>query len=223
MHILFIACTVRFPAVVMGNPFEVYHLQNYATASCSLLEHQTGSLSREASRPLYNSTSLREMSISNLNNRDMPNAYVKGHPNQASEDVEMEDPDHEPNQEATPKHFTVAIDFGTTFSSVSFIALEGAETKKRIHPNQICSVEQYPHAPSFYYEQRREVPTESWYPKIVPRENVRDDVPMNRSLELTPNGSSEYDSDSDQHTISGVMLFRSNFNIPTRTAPRADA
>jgi hypothetical protein len=129
----------------------------------------------------------------------MPEAFLAVHPDQASEDVEMEDVDHEANQEGLSKHFTVAIDFGTTFSSVSFIALESVDTKRRIHPNQICSIEQFPYAPSLYYEQRREVPTESWYPRIAPRNEVRDDEPPEASPELTPDDSSEDDSDLDQH------------------------
>jgi hypothetical protein len=42
MHILFIACTMRFPAAAMENPREVYHLPNCAIAFHGLLEHQTG-------------------------------------------------------------------------------------------------------------------------------------------------------------------------------------
>jgi hypothetical protein len=64
----------------------------------------------------------------------------------------MKDLDLEVDQQAASKHFTVAIDFGTTFSSVSFIALESPETKRRIYPNQICRIEQYPYAPSVYYD-----------------------------------------------------------------------
>jgi hypothetical protein len=130
----------------------------------------------------------------------MSEAFARIQPGEASEDVEMEDPDHDVYQDSAAKHFTLAIDFGTTFSSVSFIALDSAETKKRIHPNQIFSVEQYPHAPSLYYEQRKEVPTESWYPRIATRINVRDDEPANRSAESTPTRSLNDGSDHDQHT-----------------------
>lgn len=131
----------------------------------------------------------------------MSDAFARIQPNEASEDVGMEDSDPEIYQDATAKHFTVAIDFGTTFSSVSFIALDSAETKKRIHPNQIFSVEQYPHAPSLYYEQRKEVPTESWYPRIATRIDFGDDKPVNRSAESTPTRSSNDDSDPNQHTL----------------------
>jgi hypothetical protein len=136
------------------------------------------------------------MSTSNLNDTENPEGFVRFHSDQAFQDAEMGGLDLEMNQEAASKHFTVAIDFGTTFSSVSFIALDSAEPKKWIHPNQICSIEQYPHAPSFYYEQRKEVPTESWYPRIAP---PRDEEPVDMFPELTPNNSSDDDSDGDLH------------------------
>src|SRR2546421_10114423 len=121
------------------------------------------------------------MAASNLNDQEMFPATVSV---QAPRDVEMEDLRTEINDKATPKHFTVAIDFGTTFSSVSFIALNSPETERRIHPNQVCSVEHYPYAPSLYYEQRREVPTESWYPRTILRSNVVDDEQLDLSPEL---------------------------------------
>jgi len=92
------------------------------------------------------------MSMSSFNNREIPEAFPGVLHDQTAGDVEMKDLDSEVDQQAASKHFTVAIDFGTTFSSVSFIALESPETKRRIHPNQICSIEQYPYAPSVYYD-----------------------------------------------------------------------
>ena len=142
---------------------------------------------------------LQAVSMLNSSDQDRPEAFIGANSDQASQDVDMEDVDPEVAQEAVSKHFTVAIDFGTTFSSVSFIALESPETKRRIHPNQICSIEQYPYAPSLYYEQRREVPTESWYPKIAPRNDISDDELPDMSPKLTPNDSSGDDIDRDQH------------------------
>lgn len=141
---------------------------------------------------------MKTMSMSSFNDREIPEAFPRVHGDQVAEDVEMKDPDPEVDQQVAPKHFTVAIDFGTTFSSVSFIALESPETKRRIHPNQICSVEQYPYAPSLYYDQRKEVPTESWYPRVALRDDVCDNEPQDISAELTRDGSSEDGSDGDQ-------------------------
>ena len=130
---------------------------------------------------------------------EMTGSFLQVDSNQAAEDVEMQDPDIETNQQAVSKHFTVAIDFGTTFSSVSFVALESSETKRRIHPNQICSIEQYPDAPTYHYDLRREVPTESWYPRIALREALVDEGPLARVAALTPDSSSEDENDRDQH------------------------
>jgi hypothetical protein len=135
------------------------------------------------------------MSMPSFNDREMSDSLPGVQHDQMAEDVEMKDPDHEGDQPVASKHFTVAIDFGTTFSSVSFIALESPETKRRIHPNQICSVEQYPYAPSLYYEQRKEVPTESWYPRVALRDDVYDTEPQDMSAR---DGSSEDGSDTDR-------------------------
>ena len=63
------------------------------------------------------------------------------------------------------KCFTVSIDFGTTFSSVSFIALPVDEPNPFVHPEAIQSIINYPDEPSQgLRDKRREVPTESWYP-----------------------------------------------------------
>lgn len=108
----------------------------------------------------------------------------------------MKDLYPEVDQQAASKHFTVAIDFGTAFSSVSFIALGSPETKRRRHPNQICSIEQYPYAPSVYYDWRKEAPIESWYPRAALRDDVCDNEPQDMSAELTRDDSSEDGSDS---------------------------
>jgi hypothetical protein len=136
--------------------------------------------------------------MSNLTEQEKPVAFTRVYSGDPPEDVEMEDPDSDTDQQAISRHFTVSIDFGTTFSSVSFIALDGPETKRHIHPNQICSIEHYPDAPLASYEQRREVPTESWYPKTALRNDVGDDEPLKRDTGLTPDESSGEDDDSSQ-------------------------
>ncbi len=72
---------------------------------------------------------------------------------------------------ASDKRFIVAIDFGTTFSSVSFLALPrdtglNDELNTHIYIDEIQSVVNYPHEPRFgHLPRRKEVPTEIWYPK----------------------------------------------------------
>jgi len=66
------------------------------------------------------------------------------------------------------RRFIVSIDFGTTFSSVSFIAFAENETLLAVDPSEINSVVNYPDEPPLgLRERRREVPTESWYPNRV--------------------------------------------------------
>jgi hypothetical protein len=97
-----------------------------------------------------------------------PVAFIRAASGFSSIDVQMEDPEVEGSQ--SRKHFTVAIDFGTTFSLVSFIALGSAEPAQHIDPDQIESIDCYPAGPlDSGYAPRKEVPTESWYPKTASR------------------------------------------------------
>lgn len=88
----------------------------------------------------------------------------------SSADIEMSD-GALPGGLTSDKRFIVAIDFGTTFSSVSFIALPrdaGTDDELNAHfyLGQIQSITNYPHEPRFGLQARRkEVPTEIWYPK----------------------------------------------------------
>ncbi|PMD44863.1 hypothetical protein L207DRAFT_240865 [Hyaloscypha variabilis F] len=72
---------------------------------------------------------------------------------------------------ANDKRFIIAIDFGTTFSSVSFLALP-RDTRINDEPNahnyldEIKTIVNYPHGQTFaYLASRKEVPTEVWYAK----------------------------------------------------------
>ena len=89
----------------------------------------------------------------------------------SSADVEMSDAGALPQGLTIDKRFIVAIDFGTTFSSVSFIALPrdagtDEELNAHIYLDQIQSIINYPDEPRFGLQaKRKEVPTEIWYPK----------------------------------------------------------
>lgn len=64
------------------------------------------------------------------------------------------------------KHFIVAIDFGTTFSSVAvYRRRDGID----IDASQINSISNYPGATSVISQGPVEVPTQSWYPKKAKR------------------------------------------------------
>ena len=78
-------------------------------------------------------------------------------------DVVMQDRCQERRERTPTKNFTIAIDFGTTFSSLAFIALEPSSQGRRIEPEHIECVGDYPDTPLDYHE-RFEVPTEIIYP-----------------------------------------------------------
>lgn len=88
-----------------------------------------------------------------------------------SADVEMLDAGVQPGEPTSDKRFTVAIDFGTTFSSVSFLALSrdsrtNGELNAYTYLDEIQSIVNYPDEPRFgHLARRKEVPTEIWYPK----------------------------------------------------------
>jgi hypothetical protein len=63
------------------------------------------------------------------------------------------------------KHWVLTIDFGTTLSSVAFIVLRPGESRKLVEPDDIRYITNYPDTPSGSWGHKREVPTESWYPK----------------------------------------------------------
>lgn len=90
----------------------------------------------------------------------------------SSIDVEMSNSGTPFEGTAAQRRFVVSIDFGTTFSSVSFIAFAENESMLAVHPSEINSVVNYPDEPPLgLRERRREVPTESWYPNRVLHDN----------------------------------------------------
>ena len=58
-----------------------------------------------------------------------------------------------------PRHFVVAVDFGTTFSSVAYVGYSHANKRSRIGPQQIEYVDRYPSSP-FENFACHDVPTE---------------------------------------------------------------
>lgn len=60
--------------------------------------------------------------------------------------------------------FIVAIDYGTTYSSVSFIKFESENRPKNLRGEEIRSIHHWPNSAGGYNPQdRAEVPSESWY------------------------------------------------------------
>lgn len=75
------------------------------------------------------------------------------------EDVEIPDGDKPRNVK-----FVIALDYGTTFTSVSYLKFDRLHPPSVLHGEDIKSIRGYPDAPQFHgAEARAEVPTESWY------------------------------------------------------------
>jgi hypothetical protein len=97
---------------------------------------------------------------------ERPDALIRLQSLDPREDVDMQDADLGHYAGCQQRRFTLAIDFGTSFSVVAFIALGEADVTRRIFPQQIDCIDRYPYAPGEEkYERRFEVPTESWYPR----------------------------------------------------------
>ncbi len=115
---------------------------------------------------------------------EQPHAIRRFVSHSSINDVEMEEADPGENDEQSRKRFIVAIDFGTTFSSVSYIALGESSQVRHIDPDQIETIDGYPDAPHESYESRKEVPTERWYPKNLSRDDRASNDLMDIDREL---------------------------------------
>jgi hypothetical protein len=138
----------------------------------------------------------------------------------SSADVEMLDAGAPPGELTSDKRFIVAIDFGTTFSSVSFLALPrdtgiNDELNAHMYLDEIQSIVNYPAEPRFgLLARRKEVPTEIWYPKkayldqtllgarnrssdIIIIDDLDDDQTQNRDHDPDEDAGMETDEDAD--------------------------
>ncbi|KAK0653120.1 hypothetical protein B0T16DRAFT_407468 [Cercophora newfieldiana] len=76
----------------------------------------------------------------------------------------LRDPSLDPN---SAKRLIVAVDFGTTYSAVAYVALEEGEDPAYLDPSRICTVRNFPDDATFGNlddQMRSEVPTEVIYP-----------------------------------------------------------
>lgn len=83
----------------------------------------------------------------------------------AFEDVDMMDIDPPSPDTLLPsnKKFYIAVDYGTTYSAVSFVSLEPGEDPEKVKPDRIKNITNYPKDPRVYGHIAREVPTELCY------------------------------------------------------------
>ncbi|EXJ61551.1 hypothetical protein A1O7_01979 [Cladophialophora yegresii CBS 114405] len=78
------------------------------------------------------------------------------------------DPDTPMRDSDDTRHFVIAIDFGTTFSSVAYVGYYNASQRPRIGLQQIEIVDRYPYNPYGNFT-CHDVPTELWYSQRIPR------------------------------------------------------
>ncbi|KFZ03935.1 hypothetical protein V502_10543 [Pseudogymnoascus sp. VKM F-4520 (FW-2644)] len=138
----------------------------------------------------------------------------------SSVDVEMIDARTPLCEPTDNKRFIVAIDFGTTFSSVSFLALPrdtgtNDELNSHMYVDEIQSIVNYPNEPRYgFLPRRKEVPTEIWYPKkayldqtllrarhqpsdIIIVDDLDNDQAQNRDQDPDEDADIETDEDAD--------------------------
>jgi hypothetical protein len=133
----------------------------------------------------------------------------------SSADVEMLDGEVPPGGPTSDKRFIVAIDFGTTFSSISFLAPQedtGTDHELNDHKyvDEIQSIVNYPDEPRFgLLARRKEVPTEIWYPKkayldetLLAARNRPSDIIIidDTDDDQTHSGDQNPDEDADMET-----------------------
>lgn len=120
-----------------------------------------------------------------------------------ADDVPMYDvSDNEEAENPQHKRFILAVDFGTTYSSIAYVALDADDVRSRLDQDHVQVIDGYPDEPGQKEMDRRpEVPTELWYPK----QGVQAHVPLGplqRNLDLGDDGQS--DSGQSHSSLQGV-------------------
>jgi len=108
-------------------------------------------------------------------------------------DILMIDSDADDRPET--RHFVIAVDFGTTFSSVAYVGYTHPSLRRRIGFQQLEIVDRYPDHP-YGSLTCHDVPTELWYSQRIAR-------PLRRekdALEHQPLGDDDDDTDDTDDT-----------------------
>ncbi|KAF2502416.1 hypothetical protein BU16DRAFT_498059 [Lophium mytilinum] len=120
----------------------------------------------------------------------------------ASEDVDMTDVDSPPTEPlpSPERKFYIAVDYGTTYSAVSFVSLEPGENAEAVKPERIQTIVNYPKDPRVYGQTAKEVPTELAYlPPAKQRNDLDESGERSQPWQgsVAQNLTSEDDEDSD--------------------------
>jgi hypothetical protein len=98
------------------------------------------------------------------------------------------------------RRFVIAVDYGTTFSAVSFVILQPGETNDNITTERLHCISNYPDDPHQHRDPAKEVPTELWYLDKLKRSRGRPrktPLPGTASASMDPiqiDDFDEYDS-----------------------------
>jgi hypothetical protein len=148
-----------------------------------------------------------------MHTRGKPESFVRISDAESQQDVEMEEAPAEPPQARTNACLVLAIDFGTTFSSVAFRRTDDVDRRLELGPGDIQCINRFPYDPSKYSVSREEVPTESCYSKLNKRRGKHVATSSDQS---TP--AYTLDSDSEEQETDPIFdlpVARGDCEIPT--------
>jgi hypothetical protein len=123
-------------------------------------------------------------------------------------DTDMVDVEDERQRYGAYTQFKIAVDFGTTYSSVAVLGLVDSQPQKRIHPEDIHVITQYSNPPEGENHPRLDVPTECWYGILKPtmkKVSARNDRLLN-PIHVWPSSSaaSSNEIESDEEAMADM-------------------
>jgi len=121
------------------------------------------------------------------------------------------DPDTSMQDSNDTRHFVIAIDFGTTFSSVAYVGYYSASQRPRIGLQQIDIVDRYPYNPYGNFT-CHDVPTELWYSQRISR-------PVPHSRDTVDRQPAEDDGSSGENEHQGFNIGSASQGTPEANYP----
>ena len=126
-------------------------------------------------------------------------------------DVTMADIDPSPFHRRNPNRplYIISVDYGTTYSAVSFVILNPGQSPQDIRYQDIQNIAHYPEDPNGSRESQTEVPSEIWY-RNVPKK------PRGRPRKNPVMGSGTQTNEIDMSDSDGEygMLFSGDSSTP---------
>jgi hypothetical protein len=140
-------------------------------------------------------------------------------------------PDIDTNRGDTPRKFIVGIDYGTTFTSVSYHIQSDEDDHTRVFPHEVGVISEWPH--DGFDGSKMHIPTETWYssvPKIRGRpvgqfelSNSDSESTSSDDEDLRAGRSTPSDSGQDEDDLAGFFW---GYEVPYKKhvelAPRSE-